>query len=351
MSRGITVATVLSSVLLSAALLVTAACSQSGNATTTTFSDTRMCIRYKVVVGEHLPTNEAAAVQSAIDTVFAEVDTIYNQWNPDSEVSRINHADANAEIAVSDELATFLLEVERGVALSRGLFDPTVEPLVTAWKGALERGMRLSDARIAEACKGIGWHRLSRGEGTVTKGVAQLQLNFDGVAKGYAVDRIVDEVSALGITSLYVEWGGEIRVTGDHPDQRPWRVMVTGIDGVAGAEHLEVVDLIDEAIATSGDYYQQWCVTAKDGSGDEDAIYTHIVNPVTGQALQVQAGGVASATVIAPTCALADALATTCMLFESGEEARQWAVEVQERMEGIRIWIVTREEKSSGERQ
>ncbi|SCA64084.1 FAD:protein FMN transferase [Chlamydiales bacterium SCGC AG-110-P3] len=325
------------SVVLAVALFAVAC---SPNDTTVTFSDIRMCIRYKVVVGEALSFDKTEAVRQVIDRVFSEVDTVYNQWNPDSEVTRINHSDAHIPIPISDSLKTFLAVVDCGIALSYGHFDPTVEPLVATWKQALEQGTIPGTDAISVAKEAVGWHRLSCSTKGVIKETADLQLNFDGVAKGYAVDRILDELLALEIENLYVEWGGEIRVAGRHPERRPWRVMVTGIDGIKGTEEIEVIDLVDEAIATSGDYYQQWQIT----NNSETITYTHIVDPTSGEALQVRSGGVASATVIAPTCALADLLATTCMLFTSGEEARKWAYEVENQVPGTRFWIVTRGE-------
>jgi thiamine biosynthesis lipoprotein len=225
------------------------------------------------------------------------------------------------------------------------------------WKQSLEVGIEPEDLILEELQPAIGWNLIQRTTQRTThilsKPHTKMRFNFDGVAKGFCVDRLVEEINAIGYDNLYVEWGGEIRVSGQHPTGRPWRVMVTGIGGDHNpAENIEMLELNDQAIATSGDYYQQWKVTssaaktannAKTANTDKTTkIYTHIVDTTTLQALEVAPNQIASATVVAPTCALADMLATTCMLFPNAKEASAWAELVQEDIPETQFWIITR---------
>jgi thiamine biosynthesis lipoprotein len=323
--------------LLTGLLLLTC-CSETSDPEAHSFSDIKMAIRYKVVIGETLSPEQKSVVRLTIDRVFQEVDSIYNQWNPSSEVSKINNTSANQPIEISTRMDRFLSAVDEAYQLTEGRYDPTVGSLVDCWKNALKKGFRPDEKTIQKASSNSGWHYCQRHDGVLIKQTSSLALNFDGMAKGYCVDRLMEELRKSGFANMYIEWGGEIRVSGIHPDNRPWKVMVAGIGGAANSG-IEVVELHNSAIATSGDYYQQWSVLDPNG---HTVIFTHIIDPATGEALQVSPGIVGSATVLAPTCALADALATACMLFPNAEQATEWASRVEKQIPGTQFWIIPR---------
>lgn len=255
-------------------------------------------------------------IQETIKTVFDRIDRVYNNWNPHSEVSQLALLPAHQKIELSSELASFLLQISSWVCLTEGRFDPTVEPLQKLWKHYLNKGSTPPPHAIDILLPAIGWENIHLEGNLFWKEHDQTALDLGGAAKGLAVDLILTTLQEDGYTNIFVEWGGEIRTLGEHPQKRPWTIAIVGA---------ETRFLSDRAIATSGSYIQQWKI--------DDTLYTHIIDPRTKRPLsQIP---IQSASVVAPTCAEADALATAMMLFPSLEEGRQWA---QAHSLDITIW-------------
>jgi len=299
-----------------------------------------MTMPYCVKIGAVLNDSDQMKVANIIDETFHEVNTIYNKWNPDSELSKLNQAKAATLIPLSKKLLTLLHLSGEIVSESQGFYDPTVEPLVRLWKRHLEEGNIPSDAAIESLQKEIGWNRFKFESGQFMKESDSLEIDLSGIAKGYAVDLIVENLKKAGFHNVYVEWGGEIRASGKHPDQRPWRVYIAQFEDPDPDHALDIVDLDNSAIATSGNYLQTW-QTAESGIS-----YTHILNPKTGQMLQVTPDSICSVSVKAKTCALADGLATAAMLFNTQQEALVWVKQIQERYPDTQFWIMTRRNRS-----
>ena len=146
--------------------------------------------------------------------------------------------------------------------------------------------------------------------------------DLDGMLKGFTIDRIIESLTEKGYKHMYVEWGGDIRVKGQHPSGRKWKILIDK----------EVIELEEGALATSGCEEQLWDI--------EDTTYTHIINPLTGAMLKIENGMVHKATVRAPTCALADALATAAMACEIFEDASVFADEMKKEYD-VDFWIET----------
>lgn len=294
------------------------------------FTGLAMTMPYHVMTAA-APT-ERDKIKEIIAFTFATINATYNKWNPDSELSMINKAPAKQTLVLSPALESFLHATDSMVTISNGRFDPTIETIQGIWKESLQKGeLPRIPARLIAA---VGWNTLTINQGSITKEHHETQIDLGGIAKGLCVDLMIESLNAAGFPNCYVEWGGEIRTSGMHPAGRPWKVAISK-PGSNSGETIAELELKDQAIATSGDYFQQWRV------GDE--IYFHIINPVTCMPLKAEEGSICSATVVAPTCAIADALATTAMLFPCFDEAKQWAVEVQEKHPEVSFWLVRRE--------
>lgn len=300
---------------------------------TTTFSGVEMTIPYRIVIGHSLTSAQMAMAQKIIQTTFSEVDSTFNQWNPNSEISRFNRQPAHEPFALSPALTDFLQRCDELVELTEGRFDPTVEPLWTLWLQNLREGQAPDALELARVALMVGWKHLKLHGNHLTKDVAGVSLNFDSVSKGHCVDLLLDRFKAAGFSGVLVEWGGEMRAMGQHPEARAWRVAIRSIDGQE--QPVANLDLIDSAVATSGDYLQYWTI----GNG---ATYTHIVDPITLRAVQIQPGTVASISVLAPDCMLADALATATMAWGSADAAEPWMKRVQAKLPGVQFWFVPR---------
>ena len=317
--------------LLPLALLITACSAPPPPSTTTTFGSVAMKIPYKIIVGAHLSSDELATLQSTASAIFDEINATYNNWNPQSEISAFNNGTTTT---LSPPLMHLFNITNEAVILTGGRFDPTIEPLRLLWNSSLADNSTPSAEAIAETMEAVGWHRLKIGSSSVQKAHPNLRVDLCGIAKGFAVDLISEQLIAAGYHHFYVEWGGDIRTSGFHPTGRPWRIFIAQFEDTQLDHAIATVELHNEAIATSGDYIHNW--------ETETGRYSHIINPSTGWATPLSPERIASATVAAPSCALADALATAALLFDTIEDAQTWAQKIEEKYPTVRFWFASR---------
>ncbi|MBB65074.1 MAG: thiamine biosynthesis protein [Waddliaceae bacterium] len=303
-----------------------------------------MTVPYEVQVPFQINQEEKKEVMATIEGVFQEVDQKYNRWNPKSEIGFLNdHMQIEAPISLSPSLLQFLKETDYLVRLSQNRFDPTVEPLKQLWKNYAALGVTPPKEELEAAKQSVGWENITLDHdlGISTKN-SDTRIDLDGIAKGYAVDLILERLSQNGLESIYVEWGGEIRCYGQHPEGRPWRIFISRM-GDPDPEHaIATIDLDQRALATSGDYNQIW--NLKTPEGDEIEV-CHIIDPISKEPLKIREDGISSVSVLTRKCFVADALATAAMMFERGEEASAWVQEVQKEIPDLETWIFTRNGK------
>lgn len=243
-----------------------------------------------------------ASVEANIQGRLEQIEQRMSTWLDDSEVSRFNRLDSVDWFPVSEETAVVVAEAQRIAELSTGAFDITVAPLIRLWSfdaGTQSRQIP-TDAAIETALKHCGWQKLSvrHDPPALRKTDPQLEINLSAIAKGYAVDEISKLLTDSGWTDHLVEIGGEMQARGRKPDGSQWRVGVETPDATSRRVH-RALTLQDQAIATSGDYRNFFEVDGR--------RYSHTINPETGRPV---IHSLASVTVIASNCMLADALAT-----------------------------------------
>ena len=315
---------------------------------TTAFDGNAMTMQYKVLVGQKLDSAQTAKISQIVNSTFDITDSIFNKWNPHSELSKLNSAKAGIAIQLSDNLFRLFKETDAIVKLSQGKFDPTIEPLQTLWKQKLQIGKVPGAVEIQAIAPTIGWDKISFSEGIFTKKHDQTKLDFGGIAKGLCIDMLFERLNGEGFSDFYVEWGGEIRTCGRHPEGRLWTVYISRLGDTSAENAITTLQLKDQAIATSGDYLQNWTVRLSDQEGRERSVtYFHIFDPKTLQPIEASYTSVASASVVAPSCALADGLATIPMMFGSSAEAAAWAESIKEHVPEATFWIISRSEISS----
>lgn len=172
-----------------------------------------------------------AQTQSALDAakrLISETEARFSLFDPGSELSRLN---ATGVLRPSSDMSALLQIAETAHHLSKGLFDPTVQPL---WQ-ALALGRDVETARAA-----IGWHRVSRHKAQIRLEKGQA-LTLNGIAQGYATDQIAALLTRHGFENALVNIG-EHRGLGE-----PWRLEVS--DPTYGP--LARRTLTNSAIATS----------------------------------------------------------------------------------------------------
>jgi len=248
------------------------------------------------------PGLEQAAVRSAIQAELDAVIAVFSPWVHDSEIARFNAAPAGMW-ALSEAMWTVLDASMTLADDTDGAVDPTLGALVDLWgfgpPGPRPDALPLpSDEEIAAAQAVSGWQslRLHR-DARAAMQPGGLKLDFSGIAKGHAVDRVSEALTALGCNSHLVEIGGEMRGVGVKPDAQPWWIGLEPPPGAAIPR--AVAGLVDIAVATSGDWRRAFEV---DGT-----MYPHTLDGRTGRPVT---NGVASVTVFHASAMMADAWAT-----------------------------------------
>jgi thiamine biosynthesis lipoprotein len=240
----------------------------------------------------------------------------------------LNRDESRAWQDVSPTLYVVLKEARSVSELTHGAFDVTVAPLLALW--GYEHGGELdsvskaftppTSAQFRQARSSVGYDKLelrNSPRASIRKGAAGMQLTVDGIAPGYAVDRIATELRALGHASFIVEIGGEVRAAGQRPEGGPWRIAIEAPLATA-REPLVGLRLRDAAVSTSGDYRD----ARIDTTGQR---YSHTIDPRTGRTV---AGSLTSVTVIDANTIRADAYATALMVMGT-EAGLAWAKELR----------------------
>ena len=266
------------------------------------------------------PGSQLAGAMEALEVVH-EVERRLTVYRDDSEVSRLNATAAAGPAAVAAELFELLTLCEELTRLTEGAFDVATQAQILLWRRcrAEERLPTDEEVEAALACSGMEHVRLDRQRGTVEFEREGVGLNFGAIGKGWALDRCVERVerresrveSSAGdappersldtrLSSL-ASWclhGGHSSVLarGGHNGLPGWPVGIG--NPLFTTRRLGTILLADRAMGTSGSNVQFYRYEGK--------RYGHILDPRTGR----PAEELLSATVLAPTAAMADALST-----------------------------------------
>jgi thiamine biosynthesis lipoprotein len=220
------------------------------------------------------PGVDKEAVDAAVREELAAVVAVFSPWEHGSEISRFNGAPAGTW-ALSQPFWSLLDQSLDIADDTNGAVDPSLGALVDLW-GFGPPGPRPSedpvptDEQIDAALALSGWQklRLNR-EARAAVQQGGMRLDFSGIAKGHAVDRVSERLTAMGATSHLVEIGGELRGAGVKPDGQPWWVEIEQPPGSPAPRTL--IALIDIAMATSGDYRKAF--------SHEGRRYSHTLDP------------------------------------------------------------------------
>ena len=245
---------------------------------------------------------------SVIHPTLSHVDHDMSTWRNDSYLMQFNLGNSTDWEPVPQALATVIQEAKRVYDLTDGAFDVTAGTLVLYWGfGPNSVNLRSRDTKTLDDYRrmvGSNMLHVRTDPPEIRKDNVNLFVDLSAIAKGYAVDQI-----ALGLHEKpdcyqgMVEIGGELRVWG----YKHWPIMIEA--PVSGRrEPLTVVELKNQAMATSGDYRQHKTVDGRE--------VTHIIDPRTGMPIEHD---LASVSVVHESCMTADALATALMVMGPGE--------------------------------
>lgn len=242
-------------------------------------------------------------LHSEVEALLGELDKQLSTYRSDSDVERFNALPAGSCEPMPDMVRELVAAGGQLSADSDGAFDLTLEPLLNLWGfGPQGRGERVPSAEDISAARALtGQQHLSIDGDRLCKAVA-LQLDFNSIAAGYAVDLVIDRLKALGVQSYLVEITGELKAEGRKPDGSPWRIAIEAPrDDQRVAQ--KIVELDGMGVSTSGDYRNYF---ERDGRR-----YSHTLDPKSGQPIEHQ---LAAVTVIDKSTLRADGLSTALMV-------------------------------------
>ena len=232
------------------------------------------------------------------------VDDALSMFNKQSVLSKFNR---NEKYDVSN--ARFNDVVRLSLQLSRetdGAFDITVAPLVNEWGFGFKHRERINASKIDSLRAFVGYDKLFYEGNRLNKRDSRVTIDCGAVAKGYGVDCVARLLSSKGCTNYMVEIGGEVVVKGKNAKGKKWTIGINKpVDDstTTVSEVQNILHVSDCGIATSGNYRNFYYVDGRKVS--------HTIDPKTGQPVQ---HSLLSATVLTPSCAKSDALATTFMV-------------------------------------
>jgi len=266
-----------------------------------------------------IQTQDKRVAEQVADCVSAEVWRIedkYSRYDSRSMCSEINNSDGK-EIAIDQETYLLLNFSEQCYQLSDGLFDITSGVLRQVWSFDSVSGECQHFPKASEVEKLlclVDWNKVIYDTQTITL-PKNMELDFGGIGKEYAVDRCILLVKQLTDKPILVNLGGDLAVTGPRDDNHSWQVAIEHPDCDAlGQPQDMIVALKHGALATSGDS-RRYLIK-------EGLRYGHVLNSKTGWPIM---HALRSITTVAPQCIQAGILATLALL--QGEQAEKFLTE------------------------
>lgn len=267
-------------------------------------------------------------LKKEIEETLKAVDQEFSMFNPQSTVALINEG---KRPTLSDDFLEVYQLAQQVNEESDGAFDITVAPLVNAWGFGFKNQQMPNNHQIDSLRRLVGMEHVSlagaKGSQYVRFQRPRMMLDFSAIAKGYGTDRVARLLMSHDVANFMVEIGGEVYAKGNSEKRLPWRIGVSKPvdDPDNDAQELEtVLNVTNQAMATSGNYRNFYYKGGRK--------YAHTIDPKTGRPVQ---HSLLSATVLAPTCAEADAYATSFMVMGL-DKARQ----VLERKKQLKAYFI-----------
>lgn len=255
----------------------------------------------------HSPENviDTAKAEQSIQRFLHTLNQQVSIYIPQSGIRQFNRSESTDWQSVDAHFLTLVEHAQTVSAETNGAFDISVSPLIEAWGfGASEAPSSPSAEKITQAMQQIGYQKLqvNSQQNALKKQHPKLQLDLSAIAKGYAVDKISENLSQQGFPNHLVEIGGELYASGTNQHAKPWRIAIEQPDTQESRVTNSVV-VRNLGVATSGDYRNYYI---------ENGIRrSHIIDPQTGYPIRHQ---LASVTVLHTSTMLADAYATAILV-------------------------------------
>jgi thiamine biosynthesis lipoprotein len=261
--------------------------------------------------------------------VIRSIERQMSLFDPESDLSRLNRIGTLRK--PDTDLLAVLKIAEHIARQSQGAFDASMQPLWEIWSKAALHKSQPSSNEIQRARKLVNWRAVQVTPDTVNLHIAGMGVSLNGIAQGYATDRVRATLQAHGIQHAMID-AGETALLGNAPNEKPWSLSIESaatlknsgkkntLQAALNQQDASAPIIISDgrAMATSSDAHTTF---------SQDHRYHHILNPHTGYSPAQWS----SVTVLASSCVVADAL--TKVFFMTPKErviakARHWGVDV-----------------------
>lgn len=247
--------------------------------------------------------NASKNYQESLDSLFLIINNSLSTYIPSSDISKINRGENG--IIIDNLFEEVFKKSKKIYKETDGFFDPTVGNLVNAYGfGPKNEKINLTETEIEAQMQFVGLNKVILKERQLIKKYPEVYLDFNSIAKGFAIDVVARFFNDENIDDYIIEIGGEIRAKGAKKNKEPWIVKIVNPIKSYNNDGFKVINLSDKSMATSGNY-RKFRIT------EDGKKYVHTINPKTGYATE---SNLLSASVIASAdCADVDAYATAFM--------------------------------------
>jgi thiamine biosynthesis lipoprotein len=275
------------------------------------------------VINLTVVTDNNIAGKAAVEATFAELErqvSIFNHRISDSPLAVLNRTGRVSN--PPQDLVEVLHQAMAISEMSEGAFDVTVKPILDLYLNA--QPDLPSTEQVVSTLNLVDFSQLSVSNKEIVFRKPSMEITLDGIAKGYIVDRGTAVLKGLGFENVYVEAGGDLIASGLKDGDLPWKI---GIQSPRESKPglLNQINVSDQAVATSGDYFQHF---------SEDLRHHHIIDPRIGYS----APELASVTIISDNVMLSDALATSVMVMGVDN-----GLQLIESLEAVEAFMVTKD--------
>ncbi len=275
--------------------------------------------------------DDEKAGNSAIEKAYARIVAIENTMSTSiegSDVYNINKNAGNAAVEVKEETMSVIKKAIDYKELTNDVFNIAIGRLIELWGIGKDWQKVPNEEEIQDAKNHIDITQVELSGNNVMLKDPDMLIDLGGIAKGYAVDEAARVLRENGITSGFVNMGGDVYALGSKPDGTPWNVGIQDPE-IGSGDVIAKVGLIDESIVTSGDYERYFI---------EDGVhYHHIIDPETGSPTRNE---LVSVTILSQKSVDGDVLSTA--VFVMGLEEGLSFIEGLEDIEAV---LITKDKK------
>ena len=295
-------------------MLSLAACGRQGVYTTSYFDTFDTVLTVTIAAPDHATASAWSGDIHGIALRLHQLFSIYETFPDTVNLKSVNDRAGEKNPATVDAHIMALLSLGKDVYdLSQGKVNIMMGAVLSQWHKARTAGDRLPDeTMLRDALQNhvdMASLVVDKTLNTVLLTNPSASLDVGAIAKGYVLEQIRLYAMEQGITSMLVNFGGQVMAMGKHPDGNPWTVAIRN---PADGSVLDTVAVENAVVTTSADDQRTFSV--------DGVAYHHIIHPDTGYPATFHR----TVTVILPieSTLISDGLSTALFLSESEEIPR-----------------------------